>query len=58
MSDEVGLIVLAVVFAFGVTLVALLMIALLPGAMLAETQITALVEKWKKRREGTGQAAD
>ena len=58
MSDEVGLIVLAVVFAFGVTLVALLMISLLPGAMLAETQITARVEKWKKRREGTGQAAD
>jgi hypothetical protein len=57
-SDEVGLIVLAVVFAVGVALFTLLMISLLPGVLLVQSRIAPLLDRWKKPRGGSGQATD
>jgi hypothetical protein len=42
MSAGIGLIVLAVIFAFGVVLFGLLMISLLPGATFLEERIDAI----------------
>jgi hypothetical protein len=46
-SDELGLIVLAAIFAVGVVLFALLLIAVVPGVMLAETQLLELLRRRK-----------
>jgi hypothetical protein len=57
-SAEVGLLVLAVVFAAGVVLIALLMISFLPGVLLAQSRIAPLLDRWKKPQDGGARAGD
>jgi hypothetical protein len=47
-SDEVGLVVIAAVFAVGVALFALMLIVVLPGVLVAETTVLELL---RRRRE-------
>ena len=49
MSDELGLIVLAAIFAVGVVLFAVMLIVVLPGVLLAETTITDLLRRRRER---------
>jgi hypothetical protein len=49
MSDELGLIVLAAIFAVGVVLFAVMLIVVLPGVLLAETTITELLRPRRER---------
>lgn len=45
MSDELGLILLAAIFAAGVVLVALLMISLLPGVLMLERRARTFLQR-------------
>ena len=45
MSDELGLILLAAIFAAGVLLVALLMISLLPGVLMLESRVRTFMHR-------------
>jgi hypothetical protein len=51
MSAGAGVVVLGVIFAFGVVLFGLLMIALLPGATLLEERLEALRARRPRQRE-------
>jgi hypothetical protein len=53
MTDEVGLIVVAAIFAVGVVLFAVMLIVVLPGIMLAESTVLELV----RRRRGRGETS-
>jgi hypothetical protein len=49
MSDELGLIVLAAIFAAGVVLFAVMLIVVLPGVLFADTTITEILRRRKER---------
>lgn len=51
MSDEVGLIVIAAIFALGVVLFAVMLIVVLPGVLLAETTALEFLRRRKERGE-------
>lgn len=54
MSAGAGVAVLAAVFVVGVAGLALVMISLLPGAMLAESRVETLLRRRRAGREDAG----
>jgi hypothetical protein len=54
-TPELGLVVLAVIFIVGVAGLAVTAIALLPGAMVAESTLDELLRRRRRRSQGDGE---
>ena len=54
MTDELGLIVLAVIFACGVAGAALLLIGVLPAVMAGDSRLSSLLARRSRRTTGRG----
>jgi len=50
-SDELGLLVLAAIFVFGVAFFALLLIVVLPGIAVADERLEAFLQRYRGRRD-------
>jgi hypothetical protein len=57
-SPELGLVVLAVIFAFGIAVLAVTMIALLPGALAADSWLEEVRQRRRQAAGSTPDAAD